>query len=75
MFSGLVSLEGDHKPPPTVPEFITEIPIFIHSDSFNYDMTDETYEICRGKYHHVPELHKTTYSKLGAKINGSLISN
>ena len=37
-------------------------------------MTDETYEICRGKYHHVPELHKTTYSKLGAKINGSLIS-
>ena len=69
MFSGLVSLEGDHKPLPTVPEFITEIPN-LHSDNFNYDMTDETYEICRGKYHHVPEL----YSKIGAKINGSLIS-
>lgn len=26
MFSGLVSLEGDHKPLSTVPEFITEIP-------------------------------------------------
>ena len=23
-------------------------------------MIVETYEICRGKYHHFPELHKTT---------------
>lgn len=36
-------------------------------------MTLETYEICWGKYHHVSELHKTTYCRLGAKINGSLI--
>lgn len=46
MFSGLVTLEGNHKPPPTVPEFVIKIPIFIHSDKFNYDITDETYEIC-----------------------------
>lgn len=73
MFSGLVTLEGNHKPPPTVPKFVIKIPIFIHSDKFNYDITDETYEICWGKYHHVPELHKTIFCRLGAKINGSLI--
>ena len=26
MFSGLVTLEGNHKPPPTVPEFVIKIP-------------------------------------------------
>lgn len=72
MCSGLVTVEGNHKPPPTVPDFVIKIPN-LHSDKFNYDVTDETYEICWGKYHHVPELHKTIFCRLGAKINGSLI--
>lgn len=46
MFSGLVTLEVNHKSPPTVPESAIEIPIIIYSDSFDYDMTVETYEIC-----------------------------
>lgn len=46
MFSILVTLESNHESPPTVPELIIEIPIIIHSDRFNYDMTVEIYEIC-----------------------------
>lgn len=74
MFSGLVTLEGNHRPPPTVPEFIIKIPpsSFIQTNSITI------WQLKRTRFVEVSIIMPQSYIKLqcipGGKIHGSLIS-